>query len=290
MLLRFLILTLFTTTYLFAQQKGLRFVDYAANSPVADADVYTDSSFVATTNYNGNVKVDIGGKYKNLIVDHIAYEKRIIPRDSLLIKKVYRLKKRTGILNEVVIDKQKLNDSAKAAYYCCGHGMMAARFVTGPDNSIITKLKFRVETVHGVKGLNFLPFKANVYELDSITKLPGKPLLPHDVLVENKAGDDWAVVDISAYRLKLPPRGACLVFIIPGWDEYLYNPRFIWSKVGQIDAVPHLKVKNAPSVSGSYVYTGPVFQDPDYNNNPVLKWRFFWGKHCMIEAVFANAD
>jgi hypothetical protein len=80
-------------------------------------------------------------------------------------------------------------------------------------------LKFRVTNTHGVKGLNFLPFKANVYALDSITKLPGKPLLPQDIVVENKNGATWATIDISKYDIKVPRQGACVVFIIPGLES-----------------------------------------------------------------------
>ncbi|RYG39854.1 MAG: hypothetical protein EOO01_28685, partial [Chitinophagaceae bacterium] len=66
-------------------------------------------------------------------------------------------------------------------------------------------------------------------------------MLAQDVLVENKNGADWAVVDISAYKLQLPKQGACLVFIIPEWDEGFYTVRTISSRIGAIDAVPYLK-------------------------------------------------
>lgn len=132
---------------------------------------------------------------------------------------------------------------------------------------------------------------ANVYELDSITKLPGKPLLPQDLLVENKTGADWAVVDISNYKLKLPKQGACIVFIIPAWNDNsgIYATRTIWSKVGEIDAVPYLKSKGEGKVSGSFLYMQYPY-DPDYQTRPGLKWKPVKHYRYMIEAEFTKMD
>jgi hypothetical protein len=167
--------------------------------------------------------------------------------------------------------------------------MKAATFITGPVNSYITKIKFRVTNTQGVKGLNFLPFKANVYEFDSITKLPGKPLLLQDVLVENKTGADWAVVDISAYKLKLPPQGACLVFIIPEWEEGFYTTRTISSRVGAIDAAPYLKSELTWKLDRSYLYT-QFISDISNGKWSGQKWRQLDHRRYMIEAEFASAN
>lgn len=278
MLLRFLVLAIFSGTALFAQQKTLRFIDGASSSPVIDADVYTDLTFVTTTNYNGNIKIDITGNYTHLTIDHVAYEKRTIPRDSLLIKKVYKLKKRVGVLDEVVVDKELQIDSTANRHANFSYGMKAATLIIPPANSYVTKLKFRVINTLGVKGLNFLPFKANIYALDSVTHLPGKPLLPQEVVVENKNGDDWAVVDVSAYKLKLPPQGACVVFIIPLYEEGLYKTFWIQSTEGLISAVPMLDSERAPITSKSYLYTGHLddllAKIPGSRWKPLHKWRY----------------
>ena len=91
---RILLVFFVSTVSLFAQVKTLRFLDGGTKRPIYDADIYTDSTFVATTSYNGNVKVNINGEYSNVVVSHISYEKKIIPRDSLQKKRVYRLKRK----------------------------------------------------------------------------------------------------------------------------------------------------------------------------------------------------
>lgn len=285
MFLRCLFFTLLITSSLCAQQKGLRFIDAKTGIPVADADVYTDSTFITATTFNGNVKVDITGNYKTLIVSHIAYYKRIIPRDSLDVKKVYTLKKRADMLQEVFIDNSKPQDTTTNGNTNFWFGDRAATLIVPPANSFISKIKFRVENIAGVKGLNFLPFRANIYELDSVTKLPGKQLLPNDVLVENKKGADWAVVDVSAYRLKLPERGACLVFIIPTYDEGFYKQPEILSKIGRIAPVPHLKKESGSKKQRSFLYHQLPF-DNALRNFPGFKWRVVKNRRYMIEAEF----
>jgi len=285
MFLRCLFFTLLITSSLCAQQKGLRFIDAKTGIPVADADVYTDSTFIAPTNFNGNVKVDISGNYKTLIVSHVAYYRRIIPRDSLAVKKVYTLKKRADVLQEVFIDNGKPQDSTISGITQFSHGAKGATFIIPPLNSIITKIKFRVVDGYGVKGMRFLPFKANIYEMDSVTKLPGKQLLPNDVLVENKKGADWAIVDVSAYKLKLPEHGACLVFIVPPYSDGLYTTRTVWSEVGEIDAAPQLKSEATFKKYQSFYYYQLPF-DNALRNFPGFKWRVVKNRRYMIEAEF----
>lgn len=257
MRLKLFILFICSVFYANAQQKLLRFVEAGTGKPVVDADVYTDSVYLAATNYNGNVRIT-NSNFKNLIIDHINYQKRIVPGDSLTLKKVYTLVKRSNVLDEVVLDSRVSKDSTTSTYWNFTYGMKAANRIDAPVGSTITTLKFRVTNGanSGVKGLNFLPFMANVYELDSITRLPGKPLLPKDVLVENKSGNDWAVADISAFKITVPAQGACIVFIIPDYEDGgIYKTFWISSKKGLISAVPNLKHKaTLKKLSGSYLY------------------------------------
>lgn len=261
MRLKLFVLFICSVFYANAQQKLLRFVEAGTGKPVVDAAVYADSVFVAGTNYNGNVRIT-NSNFKNLIVDHINYKKRIIPGDSLALKKVYTVVKLNNVLDEVVLDAKADKDSTTGAYWNFTYGMKAANRIDAPTGSTITKLKFRLTngTNSGVKGLNFLPFMANVYELDSITGLPGKPLLANDVLVENKSGADWALADISAFKITIPAHGACVIFIIPEYEEGgIYKTFWISSKKGLISAVPNLKQKGTlKKLNGSYLYANFV--------------------------------
>ena len=254
---RLFLLTFFVCSFVFAQPKLFRFLDGATNTPLQDADVYTDSVFVGATNYNGNIKIDASGKYNSVIISHVNYYRRIIPKDSLAIKKVFKVTKRDNVLDEVVVDSRTDKDSTTLPYSNFSFGMKIASPVKASAGDKITALKFRVTNAHGVKGLNFLPFKANVYALDSITKLPGKPLLPQDIVVENKNGATWAIIDISKYHIKVPKQGACVVFVIPGLeslDEGFYKTFTVMSKVGAISAVPYLKLERGSDKNSGFIY------------------------------------
>nr|WP_322625171.1 hypothetical protein [uncultured Flavobacterium sp.] len=256
---RLLLIALFICANVFAQPKLFRFIEKETNKPIPDADVYTDSVFVGATNYNGNIKIDVSGSYKNVIVNHVAYEKRIIPRDSLAVRKVYTIKKLDYVLDEVVVDSRTDKDSTTSLYGCFSYGMKIASPIKAFTGEKITILKFRVTNTQGVKGLNFLPFKANVYVLDSVTKLPLTPLLPEDITVENKSGATWATTDISKYDVKVPKQGACVVFIIPQTDfipgqDGFYKTFTVLSKVGAIAAVPYLKWERTSHKNSGFIY------------------------------------
>lgn len=282
---KLLFFAFFICTNVFAQPKLFRFIEKETNKPIPDADMYTDSVFVGATNYNGNIKIDVSGSYKNVIVNHVAYEKRVIPKDSLAIRKVYAMMKLNYVLDDVVVDSRTDKDSTTSLYGSFSYGMKIASPLKAPVGEKLTILKFRVTNTQGVKGLNFLPFKANVYALDSITKLPGKPLLPHDIVVENKSGATWATTDISKYDIKVPREGACVVFIIPGLeslDEGFYKTFTVMSKVGAISAVPYLKWERTSHKNSGFIYDG--FLDVNTGVTSSQMWKRINKARYIIEA------
>ncbi|MXN91064.1 hypothetical protein GR160_07460 [Flavobacterium sp. Sd200] len=278
--LKFTVLLLLLSLPLCAQQKALRFVDSKTKKPITDAYVYLDSAFVAATDFNGNVKFDMGRSYSNLIVDHVAYYKRTITRDSILIKKVYSLKKHVDVLDEVYISDRQKKDTLAGIKTNFSWGNKAATFVAYQNDSYIKRLKFRVISVFGVKGMEYLPFMANIYTYDTVTKLPGKSLLPQDIAVENKNGNKWAEADISAYKIKVPKEGICIMFILPQLDRGVHDNDFVWSKVGRIAAVPALEIaggdKKTFSFVDNYVLNGRSYSE---------KWARVEGNHYMMELV-----
>lgn len=290
MKIKLLLLLLPLAIQLHAQQQTLRFVEQGTGKPVTDADVYIDSVFVAPTNYNGNVKVNMQYNFKTIIVSHINYATCVIPKDSVALRRVFELKKNSNVLNEVLIDTKSGKDTLAPLHLNFSYGDKVARLIEAPAGSLITKLKFRVTNGNnsGVKGLRFLPFKANVYALDTITNMPGKQLLGKDILVENKDGNKWATADISNYNIRIPPQGACIVFIIPAYEDGLYETFWIQSKTGLISAVPNLKHKMRLTRGNSFIYTS--FIPNEYGELSGKEWRAVgkWDYVLEAETVVAN--
>ena len=265
-------------TSLSAQVKAFRFIDSETYRPIADADVYTDSVFVAATSYNGNVKVDLGGEFKNLTINHIAYEKCVIPHDSLLVKKVYTIKKQAWMLDEVIVDSEIKKDSVELPVTNPGWGSKTATFIPHKNDNYISELQFRVINIGGIKGLNYLPFKANLYQYDTVTNMPGKPLLEEDILVENPDGNAWAVADVSSYKITVPKEGIFIVFIIPPFEEGLYERDFIQANFGTISAVPALKLSRADKNHYSFRY------DPYFSGNGFVKeWKLTGHRYYKMD-------
>lgn len=252
---KFLLFAFLIAVNAFAQPKLFRFIEKETGKPVMDADVYTDSVFVGTTNYNGNVKIDLSGSYSTAIVKHIAFEKRVIPKDSLAVQQVYFMKKHDYMLDEVFVDSRTDKDTMVGHSVNFSWGDRVATYIPGEKDGTITTLRFAVKTLGGVKGLNFLPFKANLYQYDTKTKLPGKPLLKEDILVTNPNGDYWAEIDISKLNIATPPEGIFVAFVIPEWEEGIYKTQFIQAKFGTISAVPALHRRLSSKDHFSCLYT-----------------------------------
>jgi hypothetical protein len=132
-----------------------------------------------------------------------------------------------------------------------------------------------------------LPFRANVYEFDTLTKLPGKKLLPKDLLVNNN-GAKWAEIDISRYNLKIPSQGVFVVFIIPDFNEGLYKQQTINSEIGAICAVPNLKYRKSDKYNISYIYAQyPLNHYTSYGERKwETTWRLVEDKVYMINIEF----
>ncbi|MDQ6472480.1 hypothetical protein RB619_17700 [Flavobacterium sp. LHD-80] len=130
----------------------------------------------------------------------------------------------------------------------------------GSENKEIKKLLFSVSDCHGVKNLKYLPFKVNLYTVDSL-KMPGKPILEQDILVKKDDNEYWTKVDISKFKITIPEEGIFIVFII--LEEKEYPTDFIYSKIGLISAVPALK---AYKYSKTYIrksYRYSQYHTPD---------------------------
>ena len=283
MLFRTLLIFIISTCASVAQQKTLRFIDSTGKTTVADADVYTDSVFIGATNYNGYIKVDINGNYKNLIVSHIAYQKRVIPRDSLLVRRLYTLTKNRNVLDEVLISDAIRKDTMAIFHSNFSWGDMAATYIKYENDKYIKNLQFRVINFAGVKGMNYLPFAANLYEYDTITKLPGKPLLDQEIVVENKKGDKWAVADVSQYKIKVPKSGACIIFIIPH-KEFVTHDDFVWAKGGRIAIAPTLQGGPVDNDKFSFIYNY-YFNGHDYEKKWQLVKRLYYKMKLEFEEL-----
>src|SRR5690606_18462947 len=176
--------------------------------------------------------------FRSLKITHISFNDAEFSFEGNQNNPVIYLKEKEHLLEVVEIERKEPEFHRSATNF--GWNDRAATLIPYKNGSTITHLKFRVRDFSGVKGLKYLPFKANIYSVGSDGK-PGEPLIAEDVLVENREGKNWAKVDVSKYNLKVSEKGIYVVFIVP--EKSFYKLDFIQARVGVISAVPIVKTR-----------------------------------------------
>ncbi|RXM43918.1 hypothetical protein [Flavobacterium sp. YO12] len=218
----------------------------------------------STTDRDG--KFELSSNYGNAVdfieVSSMGFKKVI---KSTISDTIY-LENETNQLSEIIINskphvKQQLSFFEKLNTFEVNFSWDSKAAVYIPrnnENKEIKNLLFAVSDYGGVKNLKFLPFKVNLYTVDSLGR-PYKPILDKDIPVIKQNNDDLTKVDISKYKITIPNSGIFVAFII--LEEKEYSTHFIYSKRGLISAVPALK---AYKYNDAYIRKSYLFNKCDY--------------------------
>ncbi|WP_456438713.1 hypothetical protein [Psychroserpens sp.] len=245
-----LIFTVFSILFFqFSICQETKVLDFNSNQPIENVSISIDKKFIGYFDSNGDFKIEEGVKYNSISFSHLSYETLSIEREHFNGQVVYLVSK-SETLDEVEIDGKKKYSLARGVLG--GTGLLGGRthlgwdskavtFIPFEEEGEITKLTYRLVDVLGVKGLKYLRFKANLYTIDTITRLPEKKLIEEDIITSNKNGDRVFLLDVSKYNIQMPKEGVFVAFIILNYDEY--NVKGVMSKGGQICATPAIKTR-----------------------------------------------
>jgi len=203
-------------------------------------------------------------------ITHLSFDKESY---SIINDSIFYLNEKTNKLSEVSIafKKEKVIydlpfvDKLTVHSRNFGWDMKMAVFIPQEKTTkdrVIKKILYEVSDFGGVKGLKYQPFMANLYTIDTITKLPDKSLIKDGILVSKKDDKKWVEVDVSDYNFTIPREGIFIVFEILSQDKYKVD--FIQSNIGAISAVPAIKAYkyNKEYIRKSYmnvkVWTIPI--------------------------------
>ncbi|GAA3779214.1 hypothetical protein GCM10022271_09330 [Corallibacter vietnamensis] len=298
-----LVLLFFINGILFCQNKSsveLVLLSLTDSLPIVNAHLLIkqeENEIVYVSNQDGvfNVNKDLIGKNVNIEFSALGYEKII---KECLTQKVYYTNKIIEELQEVIIvskqdnNRDKLTPSLfkKLNKFKRNFGWKDKVAVYIPQNKKnqdkpILKIKYKTTNFKGVKGIEYLPFIANIYSVDKNTGLPSKALLG-DTIVSKEQGKKWAVVDVSNENVLIPKEGLYIVYELLDFDYY--EVKWLQSQIGAISAVPALEVFKFDEdyISKSYQFFSATQQfSPGYlaNNRLVA---FGWSMvnwHYIIE-------
>ncbi len=234
------------------------------------------------TDENGKFEIP-NNTIDSIEVSSLGYKKRIY---KIILDTIY-LDNDQNQLSEVIIStktkiKNQLSFFEKLNSFETNFSWnnKAAIYIPKSNGSseYIKNLLFAVSDFGGVKNLKFLPFKINLYTVDSLG-LPSKPILEEDILVTKTDTENWTKVDISKFKTVIPDEGIFVVFIILAEKDYPTD--FVNSKYGLISAVPALRAYkyNDKYVRKSYLYRKCNYLD-------ICNVWFLEKLHYMIDVEF----
>jgi hypothetical protein len=280
----------FSTFSQSGKKKAFYFFDANTKLPVENV-MAKDASGNDTVTYLSNIRgqIVIPKTIQTLHANHLSYRDTIIAAET---NKVL-LTPSTTIMEAVIIQNKKEENGGSLLRAIAGpfadvtsnmsHGSKAALFFpTDKENSgkHIKELKYEVVDVFGVKNLKYLPFRAAVYSVDTVTGLPDKPIYQSDI-IKKQNNKKWVIVDVSEQNITIPPQGIFIVFEVLEFKYYEKNhQRTIWSKVGRIDAAPAVRAEmyNPNNPRKCYRF-GTCTVDQDCGDGKI--WQPAYGHYAM---------
>lgn len=220
---------------------------------------YKSSNGMVTLLSGKGGNVLINNNINKIAVSHIAYKK-----DVFAVKDTIYLEPSEHELAEVTVTNKKERNKTIVSVMRpfmdyeinFGYREKAAALIPFDAKNAgkkIKYLKYEVIDILGVKNLKFLPFKAALYSVDTLTGMPDREVYSSNI-IKKKDNKRWVKVDISENNIVIPPEGLFIVFEIPGKDIYLQE--HIEAKGGIIDAVPAVRAElyDVYSPNKTYIY------------------------------------
>ena len=234
----------------YAQQKQICFLDIISNKAIDDIILREKEKFLGTTGAEG--KIIIANEVKEIYASHINY------KDTLFtaIKDTLFLEPFQNGLKEVVINVSDCDHYKKYSFVInfidinlhlnpfgnFAHNTQAATFIPADENvgKEIKILKYWPINFSGVKNLKYLPFKALLYTVDTVTGMPKEKMYESEI-IKKENRKRWVEKNILQEHIVMHEEGIFIVFEVLGWKDY--KQEFVQAKCGTIEAVPTLRAK-----------------------------------------------
>jgi hypothetical protein len=300
--MRYLIFSVFLFSSLInGQERSINVFSLKDSVKVKDAFVILDGKALTFTDNDGSFRILTDIKFDSLVISHLNYKNRVFSYETFnQLKNIY-LENKEEELEAVFIENKKFKFVqllppqslfSKLGYYK-GHkthfNAVYATYIPNKNyknnNSYIKNIIIEPHSGYwGDKKKEFMPFKVNLYSVDSITKLPSDKILPDKFLAVKKVnGKKIVEVNIEDYDLEFPSEGIYVAVETFTKQEYL-NLQSISFEAPAFKIIR--KKKNTPYVTYSRWYDedGNIKKDWIDDKLPELDFIFNFG----IEIEFLN--
>lgn len=214
----------------------------ANSTPINGVFVIQNDTILGSTDEKGNFTIYSDPALEHIYLKHISFEEKKVHK-NLLEGGVIYLQEKSNVLSEILIEtsKVKLEDifqkkallnfsrivrSGKPSF--SSHiALFIPKEKTG--NFIIKSLYVKPTLGYWDKKtqIRYLPFRVNLYSVDSVSFLPGNKIIEDGILTQKSAGDELVTVDVSQYDIKFPNDGIFVVVeLLERKDSYNDRPAF----------------------------------------------------------------
>lgn len=246
MKLIFTLFTVFISNLFFCQD--IKVLDFNTNQSIENVTVSLDEKFIGYSDSNGGFRLNEDLKYSIISFSHLNYETLVIEKERFTEPIIYLVSK-LETLDEIEIEAKKKYNLRRAIFGGLkasagsnfGYNTKVVTFIPFEEEGKITTLTYQLVDMLGVRGLKYLKFKANLYSIDTLTRLPKQKLIEEGIITSNKNGDRVYSLDISKYNIQMPKEGVFVAFIILGYDDY--DVKDVMSKGGLMVATPAIKTR-----------------------------------------------
>jgi len=257
--------------------------------PYANIAVF-NSSKGTSANANGVFTIADVSYGDTIVISAVGYEKLFhqLEKESsnLYLKpKLYQIPELEVSNNSASIVKviEPFKKRSKVAYYVCfGWPWMNGRiFHYSPEYSQTPFIKeIRVLTKSKINGAKFNLRLLNVSDAGA----PEEDLLTENLIIEIPKGTNKTSVDISQYRLQLPPSGICIALEWLIIDENIYYSRSKSSDSGERKSrfEPKFGLLELGVESNSWTYLGGSWHNNKDVGGPVSN------KDLAVEILLSN--
>jgi hypothetical protein len=235
--LKILVFILLFSNITFAQKKIL-IIDKENMKPIVNVAILINDSLKYASNVEGIFFIKNKDFKKKVIIKHVSYE--TINLNELINVDTIFFEKKINNLNEIILINKKNKELiilppnsvlSEFGFYKGHNTNLDTQYVTYIPNEIDSEYKIKSIIIEMKKGhwrsenLNLMPFKLNLYSVDSILKIPLEKLIDESIYIK-KENKNKIIVDVSDYNIDFKKEGIFVSVEILDIEEYVKDGFF----------------------------------------------------------------
>jgi hypothetical protein len=233
--LKFLVLLFSTITF---AQKRILVIDKENRNPIVNVAILINDTVKYASNDEGFFLIKNKDLKKEISLKHVSYE--TINLNELVNVDTIFFEKKINKLNEIILVNKKNKELiilppnsiiSEFGFYKGHNTNLDTQYVTYIPNEIDSEYKIKSIIIELKKGhwksenLNLMPFKLNLYSVDSILKIPLEKLIDESIYTK-KENKNKIIVDVSDYNIDFKKGGIFVSVEILDIEEYVKDGFF----------------------------------------------------------------